>query len=518
MALGLLAFGYPAKAQQAGSIAGRVVERATGSPLKNAVVRLRQSQAAPRQSASQIAQQTDENGQFLFLNVPAGEWELSADKRGFVTGTYKASNYDPKGEPLTIKASEQVTDLVLMLVPQAALVGRVLDPEGEPVEGARVSALRVRYSNGVPLWSEAGSAVTLDNGEYRIPRVAAGRYLVKCGITEIDTAGVKTTYAAAFYPNARESSMAAVVDVRPDSGEISGLDIRVGSTPVFHIRGRLQPPDGQRDLGRAFLLAREHPFSTFAERTIDRSDYLFSFDRVPPGAYLLHVQYRDSMAVVAVDVKDHDIDNLLLSPSPGEIRGSLKLKAGGRQVDLRSLSVTVQPQGKHRPGPVRISADLKFAYALLRVDGLLFDVNVSNLPEGCYIESIKYGGNDVAASAAAYVNGALLEITVGSDGATLEGRALDRDEHARQGAVIALIPADGKNATKSTKSGPQGSFRFAGVPPGDYRLLAWDDVGRDDLQNPGFLSAFQNQGTAVSLTPDSATVASIRVITQNALR
>jgi hypothetical protein len=519
LAFSAVAFGYQAGSREIASIEGRVIAQATGSPLKNAVVTLRQMPASLSQRLNaKLVQQTNEEGRFLFTGIPAGAWELSADKRGFVTGKYGASKYDPQGSQITLGPNDQVKDLVLTLIPQAVVAGRVLDTEGQPVEGARVAILKAGYSNGVPHWSEAGSAVTLDNGEYRIPRVAAGRYLVKCGLTEIDTSGITTTYGATYYPNAKEPSMADAVDVRSDGTEVSGIDIRVAPTPVFHVRGRLQPPDGQQDLGRAILVNKTDQFSTFAQRAIDRADYLIDFERVPPGSYLLWAWYKETVAAIPVEVKEHDIDNLLVNPAPGEIRGSLKLKPGGRQVDLRTLSVTIQPLGSgrdiiHLPGPVKISNDLKYGYSLTR-DDMAFEVKVSSVPEGCYIASVQYGGRDVPESGIEYVGGAALEITIGSDAARVDGKALDKDGHGLEGAVVALIPSDGKGATRSVRSGPQGSFRITGVPPGDYKLLAWEDIARDDLNDPGFWRRFDSQVTAVTLESSGSESASIQVIAE----
>jgi hypothetical protein len=139
---------------------------------------------------------------------------------------------------------------------------------------------------------------------------------------------------------------------------------------------------------------------------------------------------------------------------------------------------------------------------------------ISKLPEGCYVESLKYGGKEVPVSGIEYANGAEMEITIGSDGAGVEGKALDKDDKAWDGAVVALIPADGKGAVRSSKSGPGGAFQITGVPPGEYKLLAWDDAGQDDLENPDFVKRFESQATAVELAAGGAASASIRVIAQ----
>src|SRR5436309_1063631 len=109
LGLSAVAFGYQGAPQETASIQGRVVAQATGSPLKNATVRLRQTPTSPRQRVgSDILQQTNDDGRFSFANVPAGNWELSADKRGFAGANYGASKYDPRGSWIATKGGDQI--------------------------------------------------------------------------------------------------------------------------------------------------------------------------------------------------------------------------------------------------------------------------------------------------------------------------------------------------------------------------------------------------------------------------
>lgn len=96
----------------------------------------------------------------------------------------------------------------------------------------------------------------------------------------------------------------------------------------------------------------------------------------------------------------------------------------------------------------------------------------------------------------------------------MDGNTLNKDDTPFEGAVVALIPTDGKSAPRSTISGPQGAFHFTGVPPGDYKLMAWDDVGRDDLENPEFIKRFDSQATPVKLAASGSATVSIRVLSQ----
>ncbi len=516
-------FGYQIDRQSKASIEGQVVSKATGTPLKNAVVKL---QRVAGYSQDPLIQQTNEEGRFRFTDLQPGDWEVSADQRGFVPGKYGGRRFLPQGSRISLKADQQIRDLVVKLVPQATIAGRVLDTEGEPVEGARVAVLKAGYANGTPRWSEVASATTLDNGEYRIPRVAAGRYLVKCTIARIarapSSSGIETAYVATYHPNAKEPSLAGAIDAQ-DGSEVGGIDIRVAPTRVFHVRGRFQPPTARQAPAYVALVDRGDQAKRFAGFGPVPPDYLFDIPRVQPGSYIAYGWWIDGGQFIAsqpVDVRDQDIDSLVLSPAQAsEILGSMELRPADRQVDLRALSAEIRPidlAGKSVPSvPLKIGGDLKFRYAIPSNPYFAaFAVGVSGVPEGCYLASVRYGGKDVPDSGIEYTTGAALEITIGTDGARVDGNTLNQDDTPFEGAVVALIPADGESAPRSAISGPRGAFHLTGVPPGEYKLMVWDDVARDDLENPAFIKRFENQATPVKLSASGTATESIRVISE----
>jgi hypothetical protein len=527
LAASVATFGFQTDPKSKASIEGQVVNQASGAPLQNATVKL---QRVAGYSQDPLIQQTNEEGRFLFVNLQLGDWELSADQRGFVPGNYGGRRFLPQGSRISLKADRQIRELVIKLVPQATIAGRVLNIAGEPVEGARVAVLKARYANGVPHWSEVAFATTLDNGEYRIPRVAAGRYLVMCTIARIarapSSSGIETGDAATYHPNATEPSLAAAIDVQ-DGSEIGGIDVRVASTRVFHVRGRLQPPTARQAPSYVALVDRADQAKRFAGFGPVPPDYLFDIPRVQPGSYIAYGWWIDGGQYIAsqpVDVRDQDVDSLVLSPVwASEILGSMELRPAGRQVDLRALFVEIRPiglAGKSVPSaPLKIGGDLKFRFAIpVNPYFSAFAVGVSGVPQDCYLASVRYGGRDVPDSGIEFLSGAALEISIGTDGGRVDGNALNRDDTPFEGAVVALIPADGKGGSRSMISGTKGAFHLTGVPPGEYKLMAWDDVGRDDLENPDFIKRFDSQGTPVKLPASGTATESIRVISQELVR
>jgi hypothetical protein len=88
------------------------------------------------------------------------------------------------------------------------------------------------------------------------------------------------------------------------------------------------------------------------------------------------------------------------------------------------------------------------------------------------------------------------------------------DDQPVGGAVVGLFPADGKGKPASLQADAKGAFHFNAVPPGDYRLIAWGDVSRDDLENPEFVKRFYNMATAVSIAASGSATASLKVVSK----
>jgi hypothetical protein len=96
----------------------------------------------------------------------------------------------------------------------------------------------------------------------------------------------------------------------------------------------------------------------------------------------------------------------------------------------------------------------------------------------------------------------------------VDGTVLAEDNQPHPGAVIALFPADGKGSPRSQRSDAQGMFHLTAVPPGDYKLIAWDDVSRDDLENPAFEKRFDSQATAITVAAGASAATSIKLASQ----
>src|SRR5438876_7748047 len=113
----------------------------------------------------------DGEGRFEFRDLAAGTIRVFASKAG----------YDPIAVDRTIEiaAGETRDDIELTLVRWNAVSGQVLDDRNQPIAGATVQTLQLRYDRGRRGLVPAGaSRLTNDLGRYRLYGLPPGQYLV----------------------------------------------------------------------------------------------------------------------------------------------------------------------------------------------------------------------------------------------------------------------------------------------------------------------------------------------------
>jgi len=197
----------PAQAPPKGSISGQIVNAKTGAPLKKAGVRLNtvmnangrgptavnlpspsdptaQAQLQAALAALQNVQtslgdnfrgpnvrtvETDDQGRFTFANLDSGKYRLSAERQGFLRQSYGERKYSGGGTPIVVGDGQNIKDLQLRMNPQAVIVGKVLDEDGEPLANVQVHAHRYVYQGGKHVWGQVRTATTSDIGEFRLP-------------------------------------------------------------------------------------------------------------------------------------------------------------------------------------------------------------------------------------------------------------------------------------------------------------------------------------------------------------
>src|SRR5205807_7319601 len=135
----------------------------------------------------------------------------------------------------------------------------------------------------------------------------------------------------------------------------------------------------------------------------------------------------------------------------------------------------------------KVGADGKFI--LNGVTPVPFAITVGGVPDNCYVKSIRYGGREAPETGTDMSGGGSLEITLSAAAAAVDGVVMDKDNKPAGGAMVALIPQNGSPASGRTAD-ENGIISFKGLKPGEYRLIAWEDVEPGAYMDPDFVKPF----------------------------
>jgi uncharacterized GH25 family protein len=488
------------------TLRGRVVNAAGNQPLKN--VRVQFKSADDPKRLYNVT--TDAQGQFVFLQVVPGSYRLMVRHNRFVPGIYgqKADAFS-EGGLLTLKPGQEVNDLLFRLVPTAAIVGQVVDEDGEPVPGVEVQALvrasRLPTDRDTP--PEGGSlapirtAVTNDLGQFRLYGLPPGEYFVSAvdsGMPELSEQNLsggfgyeladapQPKYPPTYYPGTTQPSQASKVAVR--SGDEISIEFHLRRVDTHQVSGRVLDAHGHPVQGANVSISPDDlatEFSSLRYGGETDSAGRFEIAGIAPGNYSVDASRLEDqkqwMAEHPATVSGDDVTGLelvLLPPVkiPGHItfQGSASLQPGRGIVWLHPVT-----DRGHQFGAGEIRKDNTFI-----VDGLLpgtYTISVAPLVDDSYLASAHWGMVDVlkeGLKVGSATPSGPLELVISPNGANIEGVVIKARKPVSGATVhIETINAEqGRTLTKIDGETDQyGQFTFHALPPGKYVITAKED-------------------------------------------
>jgi hypothetical protein len=109
-----------------------------------------------------------------------------------------------------------------------------------------------------------------------------------------------------------------------------------------------------------------------------------------------------------------------------------------------------------------------------------------------------------------------LEITLSPDGGRVDGTVV-HDQNTVEGAVVVLVPdpphRDNDQMYSLKTADGLGRFSLLGLPPGDFKLFAWESVPGTNYVDPDFFEAFEARGTRVHIEEKQPQTVQLQAIT-----
>jgi Carboxypeptidase regulatory-like domain len=441
-------------------------------PIRNARVSL----------SSGDATTTDAGGAFRFQGLEPGEYFVSAGKTGF-TGAEERS--------VSLRTSQD--GFVIPLPPLASIRGRVTDQDGEPVSGVTIQAFEAGASSEHPRGEIVGNGMTDDRGEFRIPLLPAGKYLVLVSGQASQHVyygpgkpvhGTQEAFAPVYFGGSRDASGAMAVELR--AGIDARADISVTMWAGHTISGRITNlvPGRVADL----QLCSSDTDTGDNRNSVELASGRFDITGVLDGRYRLRAWQRSNDNEVLygdqeVVVSGHDVQGIALTLGAGStLKGKVRVEGpqdGSKLQVMASLRAQTGFPGAFQDLSQRAASSV--AGETIEIPGVIpgrywivFDVG-----GGAYVSAARAGETDVLATGEfVFENGAApeLDIVLRTDSGQVSGTVAPPDAEA----AILLIP-DSCNRPPSWGIAQAGAFTVAAVAPGSYRIYAWKQPAKMDF-------------------------------------
>jgi hypothetical protein len=393
---------------------------------------------------------SEEDGTFVIPQIPAGEYQVMAQKDGF--------KFAAVGEPIYPDGRSDIKGLQVLLAPVNSgtheIFGRVINSSGEPVPGAN---LKLDMMSGEELTAGSQSASTNEAGEFRISGVTPGILVLtvrKEGYSPKNITNVKLDAATNITLDV-VSSVRGIVLVResgqpPQGGNVRAIPENAG--------------DGDQQKGVSGLMAMAN-----ASEAGVQADGTFEM-QLAAGSYVLEARaagFTPSKQSIEIGAGEQ-VENvkLYVTEAGGRITGSvvspegqplasalvwiIEGKGGGGL--LNDVVGRGQRRGQHT-GP-----DGKFEF--------------KSLPAGTYQVQAQYAGfaQGVSEEVSVREGGSASDVTlVMRVGGTLEGLVLQQGQ-PQSGAIVTAMAG---GVTETATSDASGHYRIEHLPEGQFLASAF---------------------------------------------
>jgi hypothetical protein len=335
-------------------------------------------------------------------------------------------------------------------------------------------------------------------------RTIPGKAPMMTKFTEKDFQTVDRDYNWTYLPGGPDAADAFPVSLGSGGQFDVGL-LTVNEAPKFRVRVKLLDEQCQQGEHMSIHVSTpSHPMGDgFGAVPCGQEVLLRGF---APGSYQLGVMGEGAKrGWTPLSIVDENI-SLAVPVSRGvNIDGKVLVPEGASRPDLQSMRIVLHPFGWF------VQNEFAFPGAAGRftIQNVLardFELDVSGVPATHYLKEIRYNNRRLAEDVLAVDGNAQthsLELVLGENPATVGGTVADDDKLAHRAYVVLVRwPPNSRDlffSVSQTESDEKGRFQFAGLAPGEYRVLAVAAEDRAKLNRPNALANLLDSAEKLSL-------------------
>ncbi|HEX4309399.1 MAG TPA: carboxypeptidase-like regulatory domain-containing protein [Acidobacteriaceae bacterium] len=524
--LALFAAWLPAQDSSAASgytVRGTVVSTTSGQPVGRALVEFNNDNAML----------TNNDGEFSFANLAAGEYTVSVSKpgyrgmggmRGMTMRAGRGAAPPRPGPPLRIQVGPDMPAITASITPLAMITGHVTLSTADAADGIRVQVFSRRFQNGHARWSMGGTTRTRSDGSFRIANLEPGTYMVST-MASLDRPGLSPTgqgpiwgYPALYFPGVTDIAAAGTLTL--SAGQQAQADITLVRQQFFSVAAIVH---SAQDTPANFEILDSGGRPTGLSAYYDRRDGIVRA-AVPNGVWSMEAHaYGRTMqwGSTPFQVNGAPVSfaiNIVPSPHiPVIIHRDFDTSQNGSDVQSSGPGMNLAIVSAEEGGIGRTDGNTDNT---LVGDGNGWDLTVmqpgrfwveAQAYPPAYISSITSGGVDLASNPLILAPGGSsppIEITLRNNGGSISGQINGLTASAgptptpgaRPQIYIYAIPQF-PTASQAPNLMPNstGQFSFYNLAPGSYRVVACDAPQEIDFHSPEGLAAWTGKGQTVTV-------------------
>jgi len=514
---------WSAAGAQTYRISGVVLNTATGKPAPRIRVAIAPSDARDREMSTV----SGADGRFLFAEVNAGKYHLTADHPIAGRETFgQPEGAAAFGTAVVAGPGLKTEDLVFRLHPPSAIHGRLTDQGGDAIEGALVQLFRSLVVRGRRTTYYWGSRYTDDLGEYRFGPLPAGAYYILATgrpwytswLRGRDSGGPLSSmsYAPLFFPGSRDARGAAPVRLR--AGQDVQADVAMTALPAgkltiaVHVPGEETAPDETPAPVRGRVRPRPGANPARVDVTLEGPAGGVGWERVetiygssvlpgiPQGRCGLRVQTTDAAKPLygrtTIDVGAGETKVDIALAEPPSVTGTVHIEGTSSAIPRGTLiELENDVENRHIRRPVADDGTFSF----------------DTIPPGQYtpllispavvfrLGSVAVGGAVAKDLWVDVTRPVRLDVTAVAKAAEVSGYVY-RNGEAQAGVLAMLVPREESSNPYDYlpfQTDSDGSFAFTGVRPGDYTIFALTEFADFEYANPAAVRPYRPSGQHV---------------------
>jgi hypothetical protein len=351
-----------------------------------------------------------------------------------------------------------------------------------------------------------------------------------------------------------------VIEIQPGA-ELNGIDIVMTQPTTFRIRGHVLDSVGKPPRGFSVGLVPRveagapQPLTTGTSNyasTTNSENGTFEIRNVIAGSYWL----RATMSTNADDPVPANLVNTARTASElldlvllGANRGTAQIPIDVTNSDVENANLTMMPTISI---PVQLSLDNMQLNQLSGVDRIRINLrntnpsapstaqrsaftddgrgSIDNVTPGEYrilatlgvqpdlfIKDVRFGTKSALIDPIQITNqtSETLSVVLSNNGGRVDGTLLDAQSKPQTGIAVVLIPDESRDRTelyKNTTTDQTGHYAFRGIPPGNYKLFAWEAIENYSYFNRDVLAQYESQGKPVRIQESSKETFELKII------